>query len=323
MTWRGLIDAGYRDLAGAIGKYVGSIRRARRLARIPEHGTLAADVFERWDEDRVIGEIRDRHRNGKPLSAAKVPNKLYLAANRHCGGWQAAIEMAGLDYDDVRASHRPFTREDVLARIKRAANERTRNPDAPPMYRLIARIQNPIMRFFGSVAGALQAAGIDPTTVMRHVPRERRSKQELLVELRAAIAKQPVVKSTVFFNTRLGKEALARFGSVAAAIKHIGEEHWTARRMGLPLATADEVIAGLRARYRKDCVMGFTATFREDQRLLLAALKNFGTWRRAMEAAGLGHLVGLRPPARRSTLPDTALRRASKSISLSRSARWL
>lgn len=107
MTWRGLIDAGYRDLAGAISLYVGSIRRARRLARIPEPGTLPTDVFERWDEDRVIGEIRDRHRNGKPLSAAKVPNKLYLAANRHCGGWQAAIEMAGLDYDYVRLSHRP------------------------------------------------------------------------------------------------------------------------------------------------------------------------------------------------------------------------
>jgi hypothetical protein len=251
----------------------------------------------------VIGEIRDRLRNGKPVSAAKVPNKLYLAAIRHCGGWQAAIEMAGLDYGDVRLSHRPWTKDDVLARIKRAAHERAHNRDAPPMYLLIARIQNPIMKFFGSVAGALRAAGIDPTTVMKHVPRERRTKKALLAELRAAIARQPVVKSTVFFNTRLGKEAVARFGSVTAAIKQIGEQHWTARRKGLPLAAAGEVIAGLRARHQKGSVMGYTATFREDQRLLLAALKNFGTWRRAMEAAGLGHLVGLRPPARRSGSP--------------------
>lgn len=59
--------------------------------------------------------------------------------------------------------------------------------------------------------------------------------------------------------------------------------------------------------------MGYTATRREDQRLVLAALKNFGTWRRAMEAAGLGHLVGLRPPGRRSGAPGIAWHRASKS----------
>jgi len=299
ITFRGLENAGYAALAGAIPLHVGSITRARRLARIPDPGTLPANVLERWDEDRVIGEIRDRHRNGEPLAPSKVPNKLYLAANRHCGGWQAAIEIAGLDYDQIRLSHRPWTRDDVLARIKRAAHERAHNRNAPAMYVLIAKIQNPIMRHFGSVAGALRAAGIDPTTVMRHVPRENRSKKDLRTELRAALARQPGMKSTGFFKSRLGKEAIARFGSVTAAINQIGKEHWTARRRSPPLATASEVIAGLRARYQKGCIMGYTATFREDQRLLLAAVKNFGTWRRAMEAAGFAHMVGLRPPGRR------------------------
>jgi len=298
MTVRGLTDAGHHDLVGAIGLYVGSIRRARRLARIPDPGSLPTDGFERWDDDRVIGEIRDRYRNGESLASSKVPTKLFLAAKRHCGGWPAAIEMAGLDYDQIRLSHRPWTRDDILARIRHAAHERAHNPKAPPMYKLIARIQNPIIRFFGDVASALRAAGIDPTSVMRHMPRESRSKKELRAEMRAAVRKQPFVTSTQFFNTRLGKEAVARFGSVAAAIKQIGPEHWTARRGGVPLPAAAEVIAGLRARYRRGDVMGYSATLREDQRLLQAALKRFGTWRRAMEAAGLGHMVGLRPPGR-------------------------
>src|SRR5262249_23725919 len=173
---------------------------------------------------------------------------------------------------------------------------------APPMSVLIAPIHNPITRVFGTVSGALRAAGIDPTSVMRHVPREKRSKEDLLAALRVRLARRPAKKSTEFFRTRLGREAIARFGSVTAAIEQIGE-HWTARRKGPPLPTANEVIAGLRARYRRGHVMGYTATLREDQRLLLGAKKNFGTWRRAMEAAGFGHLVGLVPAVRRSGKP--------------------
>jgi len=299
ITLRGLEDAGHGALVGAIVLHVGSIVRARRLARIPEPGTLPANVIERWDEDRVIAEIRDRDRQGEPLAARKVPAKLYLAAKRYCGGWQAAIEMAGLDYDQIRLSRPPFTREDVLARIKRAAHERAHNRNAPPMNVLIARIQHPILRLFGSVAGALEAAGIDPTTVLRRLPREHRSKRALLAELRSSVARQPSLSSTAFFNTRLGKEAIARFGSVAAAIDQIGVEHWTARR-SLPSATASEVIAELRARYRQGSIMGYNATRLEAPRLLHAAKRNFGTWRRAMESAGLGHMVGLWPAARRS-----------------------
>ena len=112
---------------------------------------MPTDVFERWDEDRVIAEIRDRHRDGESLASSKVPTKLYLAAKRHCGGWPAALEIAGLDYDEIRLSRRPWTREDVLARIKRAAHELAHNRNAPAMYRLIAQIQNPIMRLFGNV----------------------------------------------------------------------------------------------------------------------------------------------------------------------------
>jgi len=131
MTFRGLEDAGHSALAGAIQLHIGSIARARSLARIPEPGTLPTDVFERWDEDRVIAEIRDRHRDGESLASSKVPTKLYLAAKRHCGGWPAALEIAGLDYDEIRLSRRPWTREDVLARIKRAAHELAHNRNAP------------------------------------------------------------------------------------------------------------------------------------------------------------------------------------------------
>jgi hypothetical protein len=311
ITFYGLKAAGYEALAGAIRLHVGSIARARRLARIPDPGRLPTGALERWDEDRVIAEIRDRYRNGETLAASKVPIKLHIAARRYCGGWPTAIELAGFDYDQIRITRSPWTREDLIARIKRAAHELAHNRRAPPISALIARIQNPIMRLFGTVADALRAAGIDPTSVMRHVPRDKRSKSDLLAALRAALAKQPAKKSTEFFQTRLGREAIARFGSVTAAIEQIGEEHWTAPRKGPPLPTASEVVRGLRARYRQGAIMGYTATFREDQRLLLGAKKHFGTWRRAMEAAGFGHLVGLVRAVSRTEKP--VRRRTSQS----------
>lgn len=299
MTTNALKTAGYEPLVAAMRKYIGSIVRARRLARIPEPGTRPTDVFERWDEDRVVGEIRDRHRNGEPLAARKVPAKLYVAARFHCGSWQAALEMAGLDHDQIREKRRPWTRDEVLLFVKRAARKRAQNRNGPTMHALVAPVQLQMLGFFGSLAGALRAADVDPATVMTFLPRERRSKEAMVAELRAAVARQPGVKSKTFFKTRLGADAVARFGSVAAAIDAIGEEHWTARRQ-LPMLSAAEVIGRLRARHRQGHAMALNATVREDGRLANAAIKRFGTWRRAMEAAGLGALVGFRQPRPRS-----------------------
>lgn len=54
ITVPGLLAAGYDALVGAIPVHVGTIARARRLARIPDPGTLPVRRIERWDEDRVI-----------------------------------------------------------------------------------------------------------------------------------------------------------------------------------------------------------------------------------------------------------------------------
>lgn len=99
--------------------------------------------------------------------------------------------------------------------------------------------------------------------------------------------------SRELFETRLGAEAAARLGGQIVAIDAIGEL-WIGRR-SLPLASADEVIAGLNARHHQGAAMTVPATERGDRRLVRAAMKHFGTWRAAMEA-GLGHLVGCRRP---------------------------
>ena len=116
----------------------------------------------------------------------------------------------------------------------------------------------------------------------------RRCAEQAVIPL---VGQRPGMTSRELFETRLGAEAAARLGGQIAAIDAIGEL-WTGRR-SLPMASADEVIAGLRTRHRQGCTMTVPAT---ERRLVNAATKHFGTWRAAMEAAGLGHLVGRRTP---------------------------
>src|SRR4051794_21041169 len=65
MTATDLISHGHTGLASAIHKYIGSFDRARELARIPHPGVLQPEVRERWDEQRVLAEIRARDRAGE------------------------------------------------------------------------------------------------------------------------------------------------------------------------------------------------------------------------------------------------------------------
>lgn len=290
-TAEGLRAAGHQALVSAIRTYVGTLARARRLARIPDPEALRFSPREHWDDRRVIGEIRKRHRRGEPLSSRKVPHSLLIAAVRYCGGWRQAIEMAGLSYDQIRM-RRAWTRKDLLEVVKRAAAQRMKDPGGPTMHQLISPAEvTAIGRFFGGLPKALRAAGIDRSTVMTRVWFGRRSKATIVAELRTLVGQRPGITSRELFETRLGAEAAARLGGQIAAIDAIGEL-WTGRR-SLPMASADEVIAGLRTRHRQGCAMTMQAT---ERRLVHAATKHFGTWRAAMEAAGLSHLVGRRTP---------------------------
>ena len=101
IRYRDLERCGREDLVGAIRVYIGSIVRARVLARIP-HPPRALYEQEVWDEDRVVEDILELHQLGQPLAYSKAPNKLVNAATRYFGGWDNALSAAGLDPDDFR-----------------------------------------------------------------------------------------------------------------------------------------------------------------------------------------------------------------------------
>ncbi len=56
----------------------------------------------RWSRQRVLDEIRQRHSEGLPLTSSWPANsRLVTAAQRYCGRWTEALQMAGVDSDTV------------------------------------------------------------------------------------------------------------------------------------------------------------------------------------------------------------------------------
>ncbi|MFN0249604.1 MAG: hypothetical protein ACKV2T_22155 [Kofleriaceae bacterium] len=105
-------DAGSDGLVYALYRYVGSMKRARRLARVPDPPWRR--FGDPWDEDRVIEEIKELHAAGESVAMIRVDRRLADAGRRFFGSWREAIEAAGLDYAKVRLVREAYTRKEVI-----------------------------------------------------------------------------------------------------------------------------------------------------------------------------------------------------------------
>ncbi len=120
----------------------------------------------KWTAQRIAQRIRELHEQGADLShsAAKKSHQylVTVACSADCfGSWRAAIEAAGLSYEDV-SKHRSWSRESILSEIKRL-----HQAGEPLSYRQARREHGALVaaastgRYFGSWAAALRAAGVN------------------------------------------------------------------------------------------------------------------------------------------------------------------
>ena len=234
LTANALIAAGHSGLASAIHKHVGSIHRARRLAGIPSPGRREPDEIEHWDEERILAEILARHRAEEPLAYKQTPTKLVDAAVYYYESWRGAIEAAGIDYDTIRRSNAPWTRERIIEALRTAARSNRRGVGAdgaaPSAVWLAAR------RMFGSVRAALDAAGIKPEQVLR---RTRLDNDALSRALRRFVREHSHMTAGEMHRAALGRVVVRRFGSIERGLKKLGVR-WKpapARRSGASTKT--------------------------------------------------------------------------------------
>lgn len=132
ITREGLVAAGRRDLVAAAARLVGSVVKARELARIPGPSPY-------WTKERVLAALRDRSRTGEPIDA-----KLKGGARLCFGGLREAYAAAGLE-----PAHRLWTRGALLEELRAAGSGGV--PRA---------VAHGCRQMFGSVAAARAAAGV-------------------------------------------------------------------------------------------------------------------------------------------------------------------
>jgi hypothetical protein len=74
----------------------------------------------KWNQDAIAGEILRRKEAEQDLSYSGMTREdlpLLRAATRYFGSWQAAVEYAGLNYDDIR-KYRSWTDDRIVERIR-------------------------------------------------------------------------------------------------------------------------------------------------------------------------------------------------------------
>jgi hypothetical protein len=138
------------------GSFVAALRIAGVLYRKPP----------RWSRAVVLAAIRDRHAAGQPVHCTSViasQRTLYDAARYYCGNWNQALRAAGFDPSHVRRKPPPWKPKDVIAELRRRAQN---NPPAPTISCMQpVSLVRACITFFGSLESAAAAARVDPSKI--------------------------------------------------------------------------------------------------------------------------------------------------------------
>ena len=252
---KGLYYAAYR--------FFGSWRKAVLAA--------GAKPFNRqWTKESIVRAIRDRHKQCLPILGitAKDP-ALYAATQRHFGGWPQAMLAAGLPWKPKKW----WSRERVMAAIQ------SRYQQGLPLCGL-HKTDRPLAyaarKYFGSWPAAVAAAGV-PDGWQHTWSRER------LITMLQTYGEpgHPLASGQV--PATLRRAASECFGSWHAALAAAGRIPLGPPPVPRKRWTDQGVLTAIRLRSRH----GKSMTIAANGALARAAIRRFGTWNGALQAAGV------------------------------------
>ena len=120
-----------------------------------------------WTKPKLVAAIKRLYREGADLSptAVQKSNSALFSSARsrsHFGSWGAAIEAAGLNYDDFKRIKQRWTRDDILDSLRQLnqEGEDLLDPEFKTRYRSLY-LAACAHRYFGSWQRAIKAAGLD------------------------------------------------------------------------------------------------------------------------------------------------------------------
>jgi hypothetical protein len=126
----------------------------------------------KWNKESIALEIFSMYESGENLNYSSVASSnlaLLRAATRYFGTWEAAVNFAGLNYDDIRR-YKSWSRERIIQRIKelhaQGVDLSWRNVcmNVDPQLAAAATKKS----HFGSWREALETAGLDYDSIRRY-----------------------------------------------------------------------------------------------------------------------------------------------------------
>jgi hypothetical protein len=276
------------QLHSAAIHHFGSYRAAIEAAGI-DYADVSHIPARHWSREAIIEELQ--RRRGQPLHQAAMERSdpaLVMAAYRYFGSYRRAIEAAGMDYKAIRArARRIWNTRRIIAELRRAGR------DGAGVWQGAIKRNRPSLlraaqRYFGSYQRAARAAGFD-AAALRPPPFRRWSPPNVIAELRRMHREREPLNPTYLRKEHpyLFRVCARRFGCYRKAVAAAGIEYdAVARTLGKPMPR-EQVIARLRSLSERGKDLRYNAVARSEPRLLDAARRRFGTYRDAVEAAGI------------------------------------
>lgn len=244
----------------------------------------------RWDRHKILKRIRQLHRQKKDISynaACRIDQSLVSAAAYHFGSYRTAVQQAGIDYADVL--RRPqWSKARIIQLIKQAKRKGqdlhwsavTRRRDELGRG-AFASLQP---RLFGRWDRALQAAGLDADQVSRY---RKWDHNTITFDLKQRYRDGEPLNSGALQAEDPGLHAAAvrHFGGYDAALRaaKVNPQSVRQRRTW----TKPAVIAALKAAKRSGKRISDSVIRKEEPAAYGAAVRLFGSFTKAREAAGI------------------------------------
>lgn len=241
----------------------------------------------------IVRAIQRLQRAGKRLnySAIRTANSRLLAhAKKHFGTWKKAVAAAGFDYDKISLIHR-WSKQEILSQL-RDLHRRRQFPDIRSLAKRFPKLYDACLRHYGSGLAALEEAGIDYQKLLAEHP-YRWTRPHIVAEIK----RRHVQGKTLRRSEMLQKEPeMQRF--CYATLHHFGTWGKALRAAGLnPGAIRNRdarwprqrVLAEIRRRYEQGKFLNTDLMLRECLPLHAAGRRYFGTWKAAVEKAGIDY----------------------------------
>jgi len=259
------------------------LRRRPRRSRKVKPGR-----YEPRTRDRIIADLRAYARERPQITPKKLEET-------HPGIVGQIIALFGTYTAGVRAAGlgeklcRRWSKEKVIEKIKkRRADGATLN--AASVKKADSQLYGAACKRFVCWGKALKAAGVHPSSVSRV---RDRSKKAVATDLRSWARKHGPLNSKALLasDAMLATSACRWYGSVENAAGKLRLPFYSPRKSRW---TRKEVISGIRTRRTKNLTLRPSRVLREDRKLHRAACKLFGSWRKAVSAAGINYNKAIR-----------------------------